>query len=201
MSGHDPHRFPKLRAFDLRPSPRHPGAYDLFDPSGIAAGAFTVSQATLSILVGMNGLNDKPDIQVQFMRRYGRLLLTEELDQLIGQLDEGRFLEGPRFEAYWAELTAEYRRAPSRPIRDVHSLGAPVDRLGSYFDNLINNTSPARSPESADSEVGRGRVAGIVTPHLDYKRGAPCSAGAYHGRSERSEAVRLVILGTNHFGR
>ncbi len=54
----DPHLFPKLRPVEIRPSERIPGAADVFDSSGIAPSAFTVSSAVLSILLRMDGRLD-----------------------------------------------------------------------------------------------------------------------------------------------
>jgi AmmeMemoRadiSam system protein B len=41
---------------------------------------------------------------------------------------------------------------------------------------------------------------GLIAPHLDYARGAPCYAAAYRDLVRRCDAERFVILGTNHFG-
>jgi hypothetical protein len=39
-----------------------------------------------------------------------------------------------------------------------------------------------------------------VAPHLDYQRGWPNYAAAYHPWREASAPDRVVVLGTNHFG-
>jgi AmmeMemoRadiSam system protein B len=41
----------------------------------------------------------------------------------------------------------------------------------------------------------------LVAPHLDYVRGEPCYVAAYGALRGRPAPTRVVILGTNHFGR
>ncbi|MFQ5500928.1 MAG: AmmeMemoRadiSam system protein B [Phycisphaerae bacterium] len=189
---------------DVQPSQAHPGSYDLRDASGIATSVFTLSPATLSVLVYMDGSHDRSTIQAHFYRRFGRMLYTEQLDQLIRQLDEARFLEGPGFDTHMEQLVADYRNKSNRPVRDVQSLGAPIHRLGDYFDELLVERNPNRKMDCDDlaqsTASPHNRVVGIVAPHLDYERGAPCYAAAYQDLVQRTTATRFVILGTNHFG-
>jgi hypothetical protein len=197
--------FPKLRAVDVRPAKDQPGAYQLADPSGIAPVAFTVSGATLAILSRMDGKHDRPDIQVDFLRRFGRMLFSDELDGLIRQLDQALLLDGPAFEAHLRGLEAEYRRATTRPIHNADALGAPTEKLGEYIDSFLNNGpgpgGSATGGHETPTRIGAGQVVGLIAPHLDYARGAPCYAAAYRGLTQRTDASRFVILGTNHFGR
>ncbi len=56
---------------------------------------------------------------------------------------------------------------------------------------------------SGDRPFDPANIAGLIAPHLDYARGAPCYVEAY--RALLPDALRrferFVILGTNHFGR
>ncbi len=187
--------YPKLRHLEARPSASHRGALDLFDPSGIAQNMITVSEPLLVILSQMTGRRSRGEIQAEFMRRAGRMLYSDELEQLLLQLDDALFLESERFEAHLAELVRAYRDAPHRSLRDPDSFGAPADELGFYLDTILNDHE-----QSGDAPT-LGRLAGLVAPHLDYSRGAPCYAAAYRDLAHRTDAVRFVILGTNHFGR
>lgn len=184
-----------MRGVDVQPSRTHRGAVELIDRSGVAAGVLTVSGAVLSILSIMNGRRSRADIQAEFMRRAGRMLFSDELDELIEQLDQAHFLAGPGFEARWAELTRQYREGPARKLRDAEALGAPTGKLRAYLDSILSCL-----PNGARRTTG-GNVVGLIAPHLDYDRGGPCYAAAYRGISERTDAERFVILGTNHFGR
>ena len=216
--------YPKLRPVDARPSHTHAGAYDVTDPSGIAAGRLTLSDAALFIVSLMNGRRRRVNIQAEYLRQRGTLLFSDELDQMIRQLDKAHFLSGPSFDAYIAELTARYRAASFRSIRDRDSLAAPLERIGRYFDELFARHCPssdgaggrvppcgtgvlpvgtqAGSPCHTGSQAGSlgHQIVGLVAPHLDYERGAPCYAPAYADLARRTDALRFVILGTNHFG-
>jgi hypothetical protein len=187
--------YPRLRPVDAQPSRNHPYAVELTDRSGVAESVLTVSQPTLSILSMMTGRRRRSDIQAEFMRRHGQMLFSDDLDQLIEQLDQAHFLEGPRFEARWDDLTRQYRASGVRRVRDVGALGAPVEGLGDYLDSVLSRRS------GEPRHVNTANVVGIIAPHLDYDRGAPCYAAAYRDLFSRVEAARFVILGTNHFGR
>ncbi len=165
----------------------------MLDPTGIAPNGLALSGAALTIISLMDGRHRCVDIQAEFMRRHGTLLFSDDLRRILSQLDEALFLEGPRFSAHVAELTRQYRDAPVRPLRDKDSLGAPVDRLGEYLDQMLAKP-PGAGPAS------NGRLLGIVAPHLDYARGGPCYGAAYRDLAKRTQAERFVIIGTNHFG-
>jgi AmmeMemoRadiSam system protein B len=166
---------------------------DVTDPGGLAPGGVTVTQATLFVMSRMDGRHTAPDIQAEFLRRHGTFLFSDELDRMIGHLDHTLLLESPRFEAHCAELVRQYRAAPARPLRDPDSLGSPPAGLPAYLDAMLNSRTAAEA--TAD-----GRLLGLIAPHLDYARGAPCYAAAYRDLARRTDARRFVILGTNHFG-
>ncbi len=182
-----------MRPVEMRPSRRR-GTFDLIDSGGVAECVLTVSPAVAFVISLMDGSRSRGEIQAQYMRRYGRLMFTDELDGLIEQLDRAWFLEGPALRRRIDDLTEAYRSGTSRPIRNVESLGAPADRLGDYLADVL-------SDRSADSGSADGRWYGLVAPHLDYARGRPCYASSYRGLGGVTNARRFVILGTNHFGR
>lgn len=185
---------PKLRPLQFKASTRFPGGYEILDPSGISTSVLSVSGPTAVVLSHMDGHRSRADIQANFLRRFGRMLYSEDLERLIGQFDEAGFLEGPSFDRHVAELTRQYREAPARPLNDESSLGAPVGELGSFLAAMLDGSL------KRDSTADR-QILGIVAPHLDYARGAPCYSSAYGRLADRTNATRFVILGTNHFGR
>jgi hypothetical protein len=209
----DPYEYLKLRPVETRPSRTHPGACDVTDPSGIAAGVLTLSGALLFIASLLDGRRRRADVQAEFMRCHGSFLFSDDLDRIVRQLDDALFLDTPAFDARWAELTRQYRAASFRPIRDQTSLGAPFDRMAAYLDAMLAHAPAVAQPPPAVAHASRvsshrrdggataGRLLGLVAPHLDYARGGPCYAAAYRGLADRADAVRFVILGTNHFGR
>ena len=198
----DAHQYPKLRSVEVHPSSTHPGAFDVTDPTGIATGRLTLSDGALFVVSLMDGRRQRADIQAEFIRQRGTMLFSDDLDQMIRQLDEAWFLAGPGFDAHLAELTARYRAAPFRAIRDKGSFDVPMGQIGEHFDKMLRQSgSPAGTPADSAGETGARRVVGLVAPHLDYRRGAPCYGLAYARLAERTDATRFIILGTNHFGR
>jgi len=180
---------PRLRPLERLPSSDGDGVIMLRDPSGFASGVLSVSQAMLHVLALLDGRHAPIDIQARFMMRFGRMLYSDELAGLLGQLDEAGFLDSPRFAARRVAAIDAYRRSAVRRLRDPDSLSSGDEPLAEHLDRMLALAVPAA-----------GRVAGFVAPHLDYSRGGPSYARAYCDLAARTGARRFVILGTNHFG-
>jgi AmmeMemoRadiSam system protein B len=153
----------------------------------------TLGGATLFVVSMMDGRHSSIDIQVEYMRRFGRVLFSDDLDELIEQLDRAYFLHGARFDAHRSNLVRRYRESGRRPSLNGHVPESAHKALGAYFDGLI-------ASHGRDETASSNGLVGLVAPHLDYPRGAPCYGRIYRDLSRRTEATRFVILGTNHFG-
>lgn len=175
------------------------GRLILRDPTQLAAGMLVVGQEQLLILSLCDGRHARREIQAEFARQTGDILLGAELDHLLEQLDGAGYLEGPGFDRYYGGLVEAYRAGPHRPLRDPDSYGAPAAELPRYLNGLME--SSAREPEAPPPAAGR--LAGLIAPHLDFPRGKPCYGGSYHHLRSRLDPAprRVVVLGTNHFGR
>ncbi|MFN3649990.1 MAG: AmmeMemoRadiSam system protein B [Armatimonadota bacterium] len=192
------HDYPRLRPLEAIRDSRS-GRIVLRDPTQLATGMLLVGEAELRVLTLFDGTRTRLEIQAASARERGRLLLGHELDEMLETLATAGFLDGPAFDGYYSRLVQEYREAPYRPLRDPDSYGAPAARLGDFLDEGLS----AAGAEVA-ALAGGGRLAGIVTPHLDFPRGMPCYAagfGAVRRLLPRNGRVRVVVLGTNHFGR
>ncbi len=161
------------------------------DANGLSPVTLSLSQAALHVMALMNGENTCEAIQREFHVAFDQPLATETLQSMIDHLQDAHFLEGPAFESYYQSLVDEYCSRPVRPMRAAEAMGHVQER-GGPFDELL---------EGAKVVDLTGPVAGIVAPHLDYPRGGPCYASAYITLADRSVPNRVVILGTNHFGR
>jgi len=165
------------------------GMAGLRDPTGLSPGFLQLSPAALFIVSLMDGTRNRLDIQEQYMRRFGQLLFSEELDKLIEGLEQLHFLEGPGLEALRAKLRSDYAASPYRPLRDARALAPDGEDPDELLDEML-----------AAADVPSAPIAGLLAPHLDYPRGAPCYAPAYRNLAARSNATRFVVLGTNHAG-
>lgn len=184
---------PRLRPVEVIPT-EHEGRrlLGLYDPSGLASEIMTVSEPTLFLLSRFDGNHGLMDIQIEFMKVSGQTVELEQLEDLVRQLDEAHFLEGPAFDVYLGGLVGAYRAAPTRQTQPDAGLGVELHQLPVALREIING---------GKTNGVAGRVVGLVAPHLDLRRGWNCYADAYSLLGQAAGAERFIILGTNHFGR
>ncbi len=163
----------------------------LYDASGLASGQMTLTPGAFYLVTLLNGQNTLDDILVKFRKQFHQSLPAGQLVQLLHQLDRTGMLDGPVFEARYADMVEAYREAPARFAQTVDGL-ADAAGLRSELTAIVN--------EGRSVTDGR-QVVGLLAPHLDYARGRPCYAGAYAQLRRQPPFDRFVILGTNHFGR
>ena len=161
------------------------------DPGGLSEAVLVLSPAALHVLSLMDGERSCREIHAAFLSDVGQALPADAMQALLDHLETAHFLDGAGFEAYYNEKQEEYRngrlrRSPSPSALDV------LDGAGAFFDQMLEEAGPA--PLS-------GKIVGLVAPHLDYPRGRPCYGKAYAALHGRPVPDRVVILGTNHFGR
>lgn len=184
----------------LRPVEVLPAEYDgqsvlvVHDPAGQASGTLAVSSATLFILSLLDGENGPEQIQEAFGKQFGQALPLAQLDGLVAQLDQALYLDSERFVEHLAAQKAAYQAAPTRLSGNEELLGAEEDGLAATLTRLLANN------ERILPQAHKGRLIGLVAPHLDFDRGQACYADVYGLLAERKQARRFVILGTNHFG-
>lgn len=184
---------PVLRPVEARPVEAEGSpAFLLHDPTGLADAALSVSEPALFILAHFDGQNTLADIRSAFAERFGQPLPASTLNELVAGLEQARLLAGESFERYYAEQVRSYLAGPSRPMRSAEELGLDGNTSAVIADLLA--TAPTIEP------IG-GRIVGLVAPHLDYPRGSVCYSAAYSTLLNRPAPRRVVILGTNHFGR
>ena len=183
---------PKLRPVEVVQVPgAGPGMITLRDPAGLAPGALTMSQAVLFVLAHFDGRHTIQEAADAFARQFNQPLPPDKLESIISQLRKACFLEDEVFEAHYRNLVKTYRAAPARSMRSAEELGIDSG-IGRKFDELL---------AGASARGGDARIVGLIAPHLDYARGAPCYAAAYAQLHNRPVPERIVIFGTNHFGR
>src|SRR5262249_17081497 len=189
---------PCLRPVEAIPDPAN-GRVILRDPTQLAAGILVVGQAELFLLSLLDGQRGRIQIQAEYARRCGELILSHELDSFLAQLDGAGFLAADGFETHYARRGEEPRRLASRPLRSGGGFGAPLPELPAYLEGALAEAGEALPASPA------GRLRAIVAPHLDFPRGRPCYAAGYQrfrkAFASGSPPSRVVVLGTNHFGR
>ena len=183
---------PRLRPVDAVPAPEAgPDMVSLRDPSSLAPGWLAVSPAVLFVLAHFDGQHTLAEVAEAFARQFHQPLPADKLEAIVSRLREAHLLDDETFQAYYQGLVEEYRAASVRTMRSAEELGID-QRIGRTLDELL-----AGAPDAE----GDGHLVGLIAPHLDYARGAPCYAAAYANLRDRPSPERIVILGTNHFGR
>ena len=166
----------------------------LRDASGLSQQVVTVPPNTYFLLSLLDGTHSLRDLQLAYLRQFGELLMTPQLQALVNQLDEALLLEGGRFEQAHAQAEQEFRDEPVR--RATHAGQAyPEGReeLTTLLDGLMRGVDRLR--------VAQGTPRALIAPHIDLQRGGPCFALAYRELAEAESLPNLfVVLGIAHSG-
>jgi AmmeMemoRadiSam system protein B len=188
---------PKIRpleAFPLQQSGQE--LIGIKDPTGIYQEIVFVSPETFFLISLMDGSNTLRDLQAAYLRRYGTLLYTEKVEELIAQLNSCHLLENRHFQDYLSRLREDFKKALTREAifagkgyeTDPEQLKATIQ---GYF---TNNDGPGLPSEKKNKKA----LKGIAAPHIDFARGGRCYAHAYKALGESPAADLYIILGTCH---
>src|SRR3990172_3244119 len=89
---------PKVRPLDAFPMQiEGKEMIGIKDPAGISPEIVFVSHETLFLISLMDGTNTLRDLQAAYLRRYGALLFTDKIEDLIEQLNSRHLLENRQF--------------------------------------------------------------------------------------------------------
>jgi AmmeMemoRadiSam system protein B len=190
----DPALRPRLRPVEARAVKGEDGevAVQVHDPTQHALGSFTLSPPAFFLLTQMDGQHTLTEIGAAFASQFGQPLPAEKLTSIISQLSQARLLEDEVFAEYYQRLVDDYRQAPTRTMRSgPHFEPDAQSELGYQLDQLLGG---------GQVHDCSGPARGLIVPHLDFPRGAPCYADGYRTLAEHCPAQRFIVLGTNHFG-
>jgi MEMO1 family protein len=197
MSETDSLLYPRLRPVEAFPVRMNEQDFVCVrDPETLAEQPIFLNQTLLFLVSRMDGEHTLRDIQADYFRATGEILPIEILENLVNQLDEQHYLDGPSFHTYYQELLAAYRDAPSRPARHVGSAyeatyNALVSQIEAYF-------APPEGPGNNSIPDISKPLRGLISPHIDFTRGGPTYAHAYKALANSPKADIYVIFGTCH---
>ena len=189
---------PKLRLLEISPVNRDEELlFVLRDPEGFGQMAVMPYGAVLlaSLLDGQRTLSE---IQSEFQSQTGAQAPLADIEAIVRRLDEAYLLADQRFDQYRKQQVDEYLKNPIRPA--LHAGSAYTDdpealrqQLAEFFtcEGGPGHIGPAASPD------GR-RLCGIVSPHIDLRRGGATFAWAYKQVVECGDADLFVVFGTAH---
>jgi AmmeMemoRadiSam system protein B len=188
---------PKIRPVEALPVEidGEPLVY-LRDPLGYASQGLLLPMPAFFIASLLDGTNSILDVQAAFARRFGELVLSDTVTDLVNQLDHHYYLEGERFTTLERETRERFACAPTRPLAHVGTCySGDHDQLRAELDGFFTHPSGPGLPESRGGGSG---LRAIIAPHIDLRVGGPCYAWAYREVAERSDAELFVLLGTSH---
>jgi AmmeMemoRadiSam system protein B len=129
------------------------------------------------------------DLQVESMRQLGGQLLTlESISALVRRLDDGLFLDSPR-----------YRNRLAAPIREPVCIGCYEGEPDALRRQLAGLFTGPRGPGLPRDIVPDGQLRAALVPHIDYHRGGTTYAWGFKEVFERTDAALFVIIGTSHY--
>lgn len=168
----------------------------LRDPMNVSQRIIGVPSTALYIISLMDGSRNFKEIQVDFLKRTGHILPSDDLQKLISDLDESLMLESRHFREELSRLEKAYLDAPVREPR--HAGGGykgEGDQLAATLEGYFTaDEGPGEAMRKAPSER---RLSAVIAPHIDYDRGGPSYAWAY-AEIARDPADLYVVLGTSH---
>ena len=189
--------YPKLRLVDIFPT-EYSGqkVVCLRDPLNLSGKILIFPYPVFFIVSLFDGQNSVEDIQVQYMRQFGKLLFREKIQEIADQLEEHFFLDSERYRQWEREIIENFKKAPTRPMAlSGETYEADPDslkkRVGSFF-------APPEGPGLPLEGSKSGALLGAIAPHIDYQRGGNCYAWAHKAIQESSPIDLFIILGTAH---
>ena len=200
---------PQLRRLSLVRFDHQGRSYALIeDPLGVFSTPVLVPlEVFLPICRHFDGRLSLEEIRRQVETETGKPLYPETLERLVVQLDQAMVLDGPTF----ASFLDSYRRSSRRPAalagRSYAADEALLrDQLTGYFQGP-GGAAASVARTDADARIGapkaegsacNGRLRGVLSPHIDFRRGGPVYTWAYRALAEQPDIDTFVILGVAH---
>jgi len=191
---------PKIRGVEAFPVEQQGQTFILLrDPSGIAPEPILIGMGAYFLVAQMDGTNERLDLQAAFARRFGEIIPSEQIQQLIDALDSAYFLESTRYAERVRAVAEEFARNPERPaaLAGLAYERDPVrlrQEIAAYFHR------PGAPGEIPTPRSDGAALSGLISPHIDPRRGGAAYAHAYAEVLTRERPELVVILGTSHYG-
>lgn len=129
------------------------------------------------------------------MERFRSILFRDDITKLISQLDESLLLQSERFQGYQKTIQEEFDKSIFRePSHAGLSYPREREELVKWLDSILQN---AKELHPTNSE--KGKITGLISPHIDLKRGERSYGLAYKELIDYTEADVFIIFGTSHY--
>ena len=172
----------------------------LQDPLRLGGAGIMVPEIMAQLLGLSDGTRDLEELRREFVMRTGMNILPSQVESLVRALDDALLLDNPRFRRALAIAMDAYRGGPFRsPALAGGSYPADPRELLKVMDQYTRQAQPQDGSGRDISE--HERLAGVISPHIDYPRGWRTYAETWNQAKTAVEAAdRVIILGTDHAG-
>src|SRR4030042_4069770 len=86
----------------------------LQDPQNVSESALFLTPPVYFMVSLLDGQHSILDIQTAYMRRFGEIVYSEKIQEVVEQLEENLFLEGERFQEALSTAEERFKAAPFR---------------------------------------------------------------------------------------
>jgi len=192
-----PDERPKLRPLEILSVRTASGQQFLVrDPRRLSSQELLVPADVAFLLTQFDGTRTVREAQLTYVRRFGSLITTDRINDLLTQLDEALLLDTERFRAFAAQVEADFRARPTRPM--AHAGRSYDETAAAFIQTWQPRLEAARLPD--DFALDEGRPA-LIIPHYDMSGAVDCYASAYALLQQTPQPDVVVILGIAHDGR
>jgi len=186
---------PKIRALDFLPvQVQGRQAFLLRDPQGLSRQEVILPVDMAYLLSQFDGTRTLREAQVNYVRRFGTLLTTDKIEDLLRRLDEALLLESEHFLEFKTQEEAAFRARATRPM--THA-GRSYDDGAAAF---LLAWQPRLDAAETQGFALDARRPLLIAPHYDMNGAAECYAAAYRLLAETDPPEVVVILGIAHSG-
>jgi len=167
----------------------------LQDPQGFCSDTVMVNSRTFFLLSLFDGSHSISEIQVAYSRKFGDLMFSDKIIELVNDLDSKHLMASDSFEMHKKELEGRFKGEAAVISRHCgKSYPADPDTLKDELAGFFPLNVTAAGSASADP----AHVKGIVAPHIDFRRGGSTYAEAYRAVVQDTECRLFILLGTSH---
>lgn len=165
------------------------------DPMGLAENTILIPPHIFYMLALMDGESGVEKIQEGFFEKFEHKPPIEQIEALIKRLDKEGFLDSSDFRVRVLAMEEAFKKAP---IRASALAGRSFPESKEELQALVEVIF-AKVPEQSD-EANKGRLTGIIAPHIDFQRGSKLFAKAYRPLFDEPPPATVLIMGTAHHG-
>jgi hypothetical protein len=189
-----PDERPKLRPLELFPVRTASGQQFLVrDPRRLSSQELLVAADVAFLLTQFDGTRTVREAQLGYVRRFGSLITTDRINDLLARLDEALLLDTERFRQFAAQIEADFRARPTRPM--AHAGRSYDETAAAFIQTWQPRLEAARLPD--DFALDERRPA-LIIPHYDMNGAADCYASAYALLQQAPQPDVALIFGIAH---